>query len=89
MKSDVKEELRLVDLSDDAVKEFLGYHFSAKRRLEAAQKDDPEIQQMREQLKLYIMDNYGEEIKACEARIKAGWAQINARGLKYKLPEGK
>ncbi len=88
MKNTSLHELSIVDLSDDALKEFLGYTFEALKRLEESKKADPDLQQMQESLKAYVRDNYGDETKILKAKLKAARAQAKVRGVTYTIPEG-
>ncbi len=87
MKSDLMQEVNIVDLPDDGIKELLGYLFESLKRLEESKKADPDLQQMQERLKEYVRDNYGDETKLLKARLKAARAQAKVRGIKYNVPE--
>lgn len=88
MKSDNLKEANIVDLSDDEIKELLGYLFESLKRQEELKKADPDLQQMQEALKNYIRDNYSDENKNLKARLKAARNQAKVRGIKYNVPEG-
>ena len=49
-------------------------------------KKDPDIQQMKAQLQAYMQDNYKEEIKRLNAKLKAARVQAHARGIKWTPP---
>ena len=82
------EEAQLVDLDDADLKELLGATYHAIKNLDEQKKNDPDIEQMRATLKAYIDDNYTEEEKRLKARMKAARSLAEARGIKWKLPEG-
>lgn len=80
-------EANLIDLHDEALKEFLGHSFESLKRLEEAKKNDPDIAQMRQKLKDYVTDNYDDEIKRTKANLKAARSLAKARGIEWRLPE--
>lgn len=81
------QEAALVDLTDEELKEFLGYTYHAARNLEEEKKKDPDAQQMRDKLNQYLDDNFNEEIKRHKANLKAARALAGARGIRWKLPD--
>lgn len=85
-KSEMMIEASLVDLNDVELKEFLGYLHEAVKTLTDEMKKDPEIKQMAEKLQNYKKDNYGDEIKHLNAKLKAARAQAQARGIKWNPP---
>jgi sensor histidine kinase YesM len=87
MAKDFLEESRLVDLTDEALKELLGGTYHTLKNLDEEKKNDPDIQQMRDQLRLYIEDNYSEEQKRLKARLKAARSLATARGIHWTIPE--
>lgn len=87
MKSDVLAEASMVDFDDEQLKELLGYLHESIKNLSEKQKKDPDIQQMTEQLKAYKADNYGDEIKRMNARLKAARAHAQARGITWSPPK--
>lgn len=87
MSKEFLNEASLVDLSDDELKEFLGYTYHAARNLEESRKSDPDAQQMRDKLNQYLDDNFNEEIKRQKANLKAARALASARGIRWKLPD--
>lgn len=89
MAKDFLEEAALVDLSDEQLKELLGHTYHSLKNLDERKKADPDIKQMREELKRYTDDNYTDEQKSLKARMKAGRSLAASRGIKWKLPEGK
>jgi UDP-N-acetylmuramyl pentapeptide synthase len=86
MSKDVLEEARIVDLDDEALKEFLGYTFESVKSLEEKKRTDPDIAQMRQKLKSYIEDAYNDSIKSMKARLKAARSVAHARGIKWRPP---
>lgn len=81
------EEARLVDLSDGDLKELLGATYHTLKNLGEDKKNDPDIKQMREALKHYIDDNYGDEEKKLKTRLKAARALAAKRNIKWNPPE--
>lgn len=81
-------EAGLVDMTDDELKEFLGYSWESAKTLEEAKAKDQHVVRVREELKEYLDSNYNEDIKAHKARLKAARAQAKVRGIKWKEPEG-
>jgi hypothetical protein len=87
MTKDYLQEAALVDLTDEELKEFLGYTYHAARNLEEAKKNDPEAQRLRDILDQYLDDNFNEEIKQHKANLKAARALAAARNVRWKLPD--
>lgn len=86
MKANIIAEATLIDLNDAELKELLGYLHEAVKRLTEDMKKDPDIQQMKAQLQAYMQDNYKEEIKRLNAKLKAARVQAHARGIKWTPP---
>jgi hypothetical protein len=86
-KSDMIVEASLVDLDDHALKEFMGYLHESVKTLTEEMKKDPDIKQMEQTLKDYKKDNYQDEIKTYNAKLKAARAQAHARGIKWIPPQ--
>ncbi len=82
-------ESHLVDLSDSDLKDVLGYTYHTLKNLDEAKKNDPDIAQMRAQLKAYVDDNYSHECKRLKARMKAARALAATRGIEWKEPDVK
>lgn len=87
MKKEFTEELSILDLTDDELKELLGYTHEALKVIEESRKNDPELQRLKHVAKEYEGDNYTDEIKSYKARLKAARAQAKVRGIKYNPPE--
>lgn len=82
----VMHEANLVDLNDEQVKDAILYLWEAVKNLKDEMAKDPQLQQMQDQLKMYKKDNFTDEIKTYEARLKAARAQAKVRGIKITLP---
>lgn len=82
----VLHEANLVDLSDEQIKEAILYMWEAVKNLKDQMANDPDLKQMQDQVKLYKKDNYTDEIKGYEAKLKAARAQAKVRGIKITLP---
>lgn len=80
-------ESNLVDLSDEELKEYLGYCWESNKTLEERKKNDPDLEQMRQTMKDYIKDNYTDSIKDYKGKLKAARALATARGIVWKAPE--
>lgn len=81
------QEAALVDLTDEELKEFLGYTYHAVRNIEEEKKKCPIAQELRDKLDQYLDDNFNEEIKRQKANLKAARALASARGIRWKLPD--
>lgn len=79
-------EANMVDLNDEEIKDAILYLWEAVKNLKDEMKKDPELQQMQERLKQYKKDNFMDEIKTHEAKLKAARAQAKVRGIKITLP---
>ncbi len=84
MKKDVLDESKYVDLSDEDLKESLGFMWERCKSLREAEKTDPDVCQMRDKLKSYIEDNFRVERKDVERHLKAARQIAKLRGLKWK-----
>jgi hypothetical protein len=80
-------EAALVDLTDEQLKELLGYSWEAIKRLEEAKKNDAYLIEMKTKTDEYTEENYTRFIKANRARLKAARAQAHVRGIKWKAPD--
>jgi hypothetical protein len=87
MNKPILAEAGLVDLTDDELKEFLGYSWEAAKSLEEAKNKDQHVIRVRDELRQYLDDNYNDAIKDHKARLKAARAQAKVRGIKWKEPE--
>lgn len=80
-------EAALVDLSDDQLKELLGYCWEGIKRLEEQKKNDEQLLSMRAKINEYVDTNYTVFIKAFRARLRAARAQAAVRGIQWKAPD--
>lgn len=80
------QEAQIVGLTDDELRDLVGYLFESIKRLEEAMKADPDLQQMVDKVRAYKADNYGDERKRLVAHLKAARCQAEARGLTFKFP---
>ncbi len=81
------EEANLVDLSDEELKELLGYLWESNKTLEERKKSDPDLEQMRQKMKDYIKDNYSDVTKEYKGKLKAARALAAARGITWRAPD--
>lgn len=80
-------EASLVNLTDDALLELIGFCFEEGKRVEERMKADPHIQRVTEELAHYKKENYTEIKKAYRAKLKAARKLAEARNLHFKLPK--
>lgn len=80
------QEATIVDMSDGDLKEFLGYHYEALKKLEDCKKMDPIIQELRAKLQMHIDSIYNLKSKSHKAKIKAARAIAELRGIKWSPP---
>lgn len=86
MKKEFLNEVHLVDLGDEQLKELLGFTYHALKNLDERRKNDEHIEKLRSELKQYIDETYRDETKKLKAQLKAGRSLAAARGIKWKLP---
>lgn len=86
-KQQLLSEASLIDLSDEDLKEFLGYQYQAWQNMEREKKNDLELKRLKEVAKQYEAEMFSVEIKEAKSKIKAARALCEARGISYKLPE--
>lgn len=79
-------EVKIVELTDDQIKDLIGYSFEALKRLEKSQKDDPTILNYKEKLKEYIQVTYTDDLNKFKSQLKAACNQARIRNIKYELP---
>ncbi len=81
-------EVHIVDLSDDQIKELISYSFEAVKRIEKELKNDERIAEMKQVLKNYIDEHFSGEMKKHKAMLRAACSQARVRNIKYELPDG-
>ena len=81
------QEAQLTVLSDDELKNFVGYCGEAIRNLEEAKKGDEELQRLKQAAKDYENENFNCEIRTYKAKLLAARAQFRVRGLRFEIPE--
>lgn len=86
-KKEVLKEATLVDLTDEALKEYLGYHWQALANLEREKKADDELKRLKTVAKQYEDEMFNEPMRESKAAVKAARALCEARGVRYKLPD--
>lgn len=86
---DILIEASIVDLADDALKEFLGGTYDQLKTLEEAKKNDQEIKILKDRLRDYTDREYNDTIKSLKADLKAARRQAKLRGIEWHMPERK
>ena len=81
------QEALLVDMTDDDIKEYVGYLWEAIKNLNESMANDEELSKLQEAVKEYKAVHYRSHINELNARLKSARAQIRVRGLTFKLPE--
>ena len=87
MAKDIFMQANLVDLSDDALLETVGFLFEESKRLDERAKADPKLQRMLEDVQHYRKEMYTDVKKTYKAKLKAARKLAEARGLHFKLPD--
>ncbi len=80
------EEIKIVELSDEQLKELLGHTYEAIKTLEELKKNDERIEELQAELKTYVAESYTDDLKRYKARLKAARNQAKIRNLSYTLP---
>ena len=81
------EEARLVDLSDDQLKELVGSLWECIKRTDEAMKNDQTIEKLEAELKEYKENNYNDAKRQYKAKLKAARKHAEIRGLSFRLPD--
>lgn len=81
------EESRLVDLTDDQLRELVGSLWEHIKRTDDAMKNDATIEKLTAELKEYKDINYGEAKRGYKAKLRAARKHAEIRGLIFSLPE--
>lgn len=84
---DLLRESHFVEMSDDDLKEHLGYLYEAVKDLKSQMKTDPEIERMTEALKAYKEDNFTSRIKYLSKLLKAASTVASLRGLHWDVKD--
>lgn len=83
---DLLGEVKIVELTDDQIKDLIGYSFEALKRIEKSQKDDTTILDLKEKLKEYVQVTYLDDNNKFKSQLKAACNQARIRNIKYELP---
>jgi selenocysteine-specific translation elongation factor len=86
-KSDVLHESHFIEMSDDVLKESLGYVYHRIKNLKDSAKTDPEIERLKGELKAYTEDNFTKETKHLSKMLKAACVVAELRGIRWKAPD--
>lgn len=87
VKKDLFDQSRYLDLSDDDLKEQLGFLHEQSKRLKEAEKADPEVERLKGELKAYIEDNFRKEKKEVDKCLKACRVVAKLRGIQWRPPK--
>lgn len=83
---DLLGEIKIVELTDDQIKDLISYSFEALKRIEKSQKDDTTILDLKEKLKEYVQVTYLDDNNKFKSQLKAACNQARIRNIKYELP---
>ncbi len=86
-KSEIHKATKFIDLSDDALGDFLLNRYEHLKTLGENLKLDPDLEKKREELKQLADERYNIEIKSTKAELKAARAIAKARGIHFQLPK--
>lgn len=87
-REEMHHQCNLVSLSDEALKETLGYFHMSAHKLEEQHKNDPELAAMKQRVKDLEDERYKIAIKSYKANLKAARALAEARGITWHPPKG-
>lgn len=82
----VVEQAKLAHLSDPDLLNFIGHLWQTIKDIDEVMADDPEIEEMVEQLKDYKEETYLLRKSALQGQLKAARILAKQKGLKFKLP---
>lgn len=77
-------EARLVDLSDDDLKEILGQTYQDFKNLEELKKSDVQVIKLQNALNEYIQTHYSVKLRSLKARLKAARLIANSRDIRWR-----
>ena len=80
-------EAQLVDMDDQALKDYVGYLWESVKRLSEAMDNDATLQTMVDAVREYKQEHYLGDINNYRARLKAARQQAQVRGLVFEVPE--
>jgi vacuolar-type H+-ATPase subunit I/STV1 len=81
------DQVRFVDLTDEALKDAVGALHERVKRLMEAKKEDEEIAALEAQLKELKSVKYGEEIREVSRNLTAARRAASLRGIVFKMPK--
>lgn len=82
------EESRLVDLTDDQLRDLVGYLWESIKATNERMNADPKLQRMIEEIAEYKETHYKEDERTFKAKLKAARKHAQVRGLNFQLPDG-
>ncbi len=86
-KQEIFDQSRFVELSEDDLKEALGFMWDRAKALKDAEKTDVEVERLKGELKIYITDHFSTERKRLEKDLRAARAIAKLRGIQWKAPK--
>lgn len=85
-KQTIVEQAKLANLSDPDLLNFIGHLWQTIKDIDEAMADDPQIEEMTEDLKEYKEETYLTRKSALQGQLKAARILAKQKGLKFKLP---
>lgn len=85
-KQAIVEQAKLANLSDPDLLNFMGYLWQSIKDIDEAMKDDPQIEEMAEELKNYKDETYLTQKSAMQGQLKAARILAKQKGLRFKAP---
>jgi len=82
------EESRLVDLTDDQLRDLVGYLWESIKLTDDRMKSDPKLEAMQTAMDEYKETHFKEDIRTFKAKLKAARKHAQVRGLHFSLPNG-
>lgn len=82
----IVEQAKLAHLSDGDLLNFIGHLWQSIKDVDEAMKDDPQIEEMTEELKNYKDETYLTQKSAMQGQLKAARILAKQKGLRFKLP---
>ncbi len=76
----------IIDLTDDALIELIGFLWEGIKRTDEQMKADPEIQRLLEDIAEHKKE-YTDIKKTYKAKLRAARYLASAKGLNFKLPD--
>lgn len=85
-KQTIVEQAKLAGLSDEDLLNTIGYLWQTLKDIDEAMSNDPQIEEMTQELKDYKEETYLTQKGALQGQLKAARILAKQKGLKFKLP---